>query len=56
MAFDAKNGEEIWRHKLPQPVYLMDWGTPIESARESFQILKEDQKELLFFLDDSRRK
>ena len=26
LAFDAKTGTEIWRHKLAQPAFLMDWG------------------------------
>ncbi len=26
LAFDAVTGEERWRHPLPMPAYLMDWG------------------------------
>src|SRR5258708_3650120 len=26
VAFDAASGEEVWRHPLPRPAYLMDWG------------------------------
>lgn len=26
IAFDAAKGNEIWRHPLPRPAYLMDWG------------------------------
>lgn len=26
IAFDAATGEEAWRHPLPKPAYLMDWG------------------------------
>lgn len=26
MAFDALKGNEVWRHPLPRPAYLMDWG------------------------------
>jgi outer membrane protein assembly factor BamB len=26
LAFDAKTGEEAWRHELRRPAYLMDWG------------------------------
>jgi len=26
LAFDAASGEERWRHPLPMPAYLMDWG------------------------------
>ncbi len=26
LAFDAANGHEVWRHTLPLPAYLMDWG------------------------------
>jgi len=27
IAFDAKSGEQIWRHELPRAAYLMDWGS-----------------------------
>lgn len=27
IAFDAKTGNEAWRHELPQPAFLMDWGS-----------------------------
>ena len=27
IALDAGNGNEIWRHPLPKPAYLMDWGS-----------------------------
>ena len=26
LAFDATNGRILWRHQLPRPAYLMDWG------------------------------
>lgn len=26
MAFDVADGKEVWRHPLPLPAYLMDWG------------------------------
>jgi outer membrane protein assembly factor BamB len=26
VAFDAADGRQLWRHPLPKPVYLMDWG------------------------------
>lgn len=26
LAFDAATGEESWRHPIPMPAYLMDWG------------------------------
>lgn len=26
LAFDAATGREVWRHSLPRPAYLMDWG------------------------------
>jgi outer membrane protein assembly factor BamB len=26
LALDAKDGHEVWRHPLPRPAYLMDWG------------------------------
>lgn len=26
LAFDARSGVEVWRHALPKPAYLMDWG------------------------------
>lgn len=26
LAFDAADGHEVWRHTLPLPAYLMDWG------------------------------
>ena len=26
LALDAASGEEVWRHPLPKPAYLMDWG------------------------------
>jgi outer membrane protein assembly factor BamB len=26
VALDAKSGAEAWRHALPKPAYLMDWG------------------------------
>ena len=27
VAFDAKTGDEAWRHELSPPAYLMDWGS-----------------------------
>lgn len=26
LALDVKDGSEVWRHPLPRPAYLMDWG------------------------------
>jgi outer membrane protein assembly factor BamB len=26
LAFDAVSGKELWRHTMPKPAYLMDWG------------------------------
>jgi outer membrane protein assembly factor BamB len=26
LAFDAATGAEVWRHPMPRPAYLMDWG------------------------------
>lgn len=26
LAFDATDGTQLWRHDLPRPAYLMDWG------------------------------
>ncbi len=26
LALDMKDGREVWRHPLPRPAYLMDWG------------------------------
>lgn len=26
LAFDAATGNEVWRHSMPRPAYLMDWG------------------------------
>jgi outer membrane protein assembly factor BamB len=26
LALDVKDGREVWRHPLPRPAYLMDWG------------------------------
>ncbi|MCB1278052.1 PQQ-binding-like beta-propeller repeat protein [Prosthecobacter sp.] len=26
LAFDFETGKEVWRHTLPRPAYLMDWG------------------------------
>ncbi|MEZ5384049.1 MAG: PQQ-binding-like beta-propeller repeat protein [Prosthecobacter sp.] len=26
LAFDFQTGKEVWRHTLPRPAYLMDWG------------------------------
>lgn len=26
IALDAETGDEVWRHELPRPAYLMDWG------------------------------
>lgn len=26
LAFDAATGKEVWRHSMPRPAYLMDWG------------------------------
>lgn len=26
LAFDQASGDELWRHKIPMPAYLMDWG------------------------------
>jgi outer membrane protein assembly factor BamB len=27
LALDASTGAEVWRHAMPKPAYLMDWGT-----------------------------
>jgi outer membrane protein assembly factor BamB len=27
LALDVKDGREVWRHPLPRPAYLMDWGS-----------------------------
>ncbi len=29
LAFDAADGHEVWRYKLPLPAYLMDWGAAV---------------------------
>lgn len=26
LAFDFASGKEVWRHEMPRPAYLMDWG------------------------------
>ena len=26
LAFDFATGKEVWRHTMPRPAYLMDWG------------------------------
>lgn len=26
LAFDFASGKELWRHEMPRPAYLMDWG------------------------------
>jgi outer membrane protein assembly factor BamB len=44
VAFDAATGAEAWKHPLPKPAYLMDWGAA------SSPILYKDS--LIFCLDD----
>lgn len=44
LALDAETGEELWRHPLPMPFYLMGWG-PANSP-----IVFEDK--VIFNLDD----
>jgi outer membrane protein assembly factor BamB len=44
LAFDAATGADAWKHPLPKPAYLMDWGTA------SSPIVYKDS--VLFSLDD----
>jgi len=54
MAFDAKTGGEIWRHKLPLPAYLMDWGagaSPVLFGDKVFFSLDDDLASYVLALD-----
>ena len=45
LALDVKDGHEIWRHPLPRPAYLMDWGagnSPIVWCDTVFFCLDDD--------------
>ena len=44
LALDAKTGDELWRHSLPMPFYLMGWGAA------NSPIVYEDK--VIFNLDD----
>ncbi len=44
LAFDAETGADAWKHPLPKPAYLMDWGAA------SSPIVYKDS--LVFCLDD----
>ena len=44
IALDAKTGEELWKHSLPMPFYLMGWGAA------NSPIVYEDK--VIFNLDD----
>ena len=45
IAFDAMTGQEVWRHALPKPAYLMDWGaacSPIVYRNSVFLAMDDD--------------
>ncbi|MCB1087402.1 MAG: PQQ-binding-like beta-propeller repeat protein, partial [Verrucomicrobiae bacterium] len=54
LAFDAATGEDAWRHELPRPAYLMDWGagaSPVVYDGRVFFAQDDDLNPFLIALD-----
>lgn len=54
LAFDAATGEDAWKHELPQPAYLMDWGpgaSPVVHEGRLFFAQDDDLSSFLLCLD-----
>ncbi|MCB1078569.1 MAG: PQQ-binding-like beta-propeller repeat protein [Verrucomicrobiae bacterium] len=54
LAFDAETGEDAWRHELPRPAYLMDWGagaSPVVYDGRVFFAQDDDLNPFLIALD-----
>jgi hypothetical protein len=54
VAFDAADGKELWRHPLPRPAYLMDWGaasSPIIARDKVFFVQDDDLAPVLVAVD-----
>ena len=54
LAFDAKTGDEIWRHEIPRPIYLMDWGagaSPVIHGDKIFFSQDDDLASFVMALD-----
>src|SRR5207249_1187083 len=54
LALDAATGVEVWRHPLPRPAYLMDWGaasSPIVADGRLIFALDDDLNSYLLALD-----
>ncbi|MEX2579772.1 MAG: PQQ-binding-like beta-propeller repeat protein [Verrucomicrobiales bacterium] len=50
IAFDAKSGEESWRHPLPAPAYLMDWGPGASPIVHDGQVIFAQDDDLASFV------
>lgn len=54
VAFDAKSGNEVWRHPLPKAAYLMDWGSgasPVVFEDRVFFVQDDDLNSFVICLD-----
>ncbi len=54
IAFDAASGDEVWRHKVPAPAYLMDWGpgaSPVVREGRVFFCQDDDLNPFVMALD-----
>ncbi len=54
LAFDAESGEERWRHPLPKPAYLMDWGpgaSPVVHDRRVYFAQDDDLASFVIAID-----
>jgi outer membrane protein assembly factor BamB len=54
IAFDASNGDEVWRHELPRAAYLMDWGSgasPVIFEDRLFFVQDDDLNSFVICLD-----
>jgi outer membrane protein assembly factor BamB len=50
LAFDAASGDEVWRHPLPMPAYLMDWGPGASPALHGGRLYFAQDDDLSSFL------
>lgn len=54
LAFDTATGEEVWKHPLPMPAYLMDWGpgaSPVVHGGRVYFAQDDDLTSFLLCLD-----
>ena len=54
LAFDAKTGADAWKHEVPKPAYLMDWGpgaSPVVYEGRVYFAQDDDLNSFLLCLD-----